>query len=209
MKILKIFFVLLSMATLMYGCGFTNRGALNNNLWNTQVSLDNVPYKMIGTVKGYSRSTYVFGIGGMSATSLYNSANSDMINHANLKDNQAIIYTTTVASRHGAFPLFWREEAVAYGILIEFAGGCRSHLSSADADQPEIIPDIIMNAYPNGDFKIVGFKGKYGIMNLRNDVVITYDYDEILEVYGRPDRFARVVQNNRDFLIDKDGNEIR
>ena len=108
------------LALLLSGCGFTRRLPSNGDNWNTNVNLGEVNYRIIGKVTGHSKSTYILGIGGMSGRALYSSARADMIKNAELKDNRAIIYSNTTESMSGLPPLFWQNEAVSSGILIEF-----------------------------------------------------------------------------------------
>lgn len=76
---------------LLSSCGITGRFPLNADNWNTNVTLNDARYRIVKTVTGHSGSTYVLGIGGMSGKALYSSARADMLKHARLKDNQAII----------------------------------------------------------------------------------------------------------------------
>ncbi len=89
---------------------------------------------------------YVLGIGGMSGKALYSSARADMLKHARLKDNQAIIYTNTVVSTSGVPPFFWQNEAVASGILIEFLDGTDCAAESERQTAPNATEDSTRTA---------------------------------------------------------------
>ena len=126
---------------LLSSCGITGRFPLNADNWNTNVTLNDARYRIVKTVTGRSGSTYVLGIGGMSGKALYSSARADMLKHAGLKDNQAIIYTNTVVSTSGIPPFFWQNEAVASGILIEFLDGTDSAAESERQTAPNATED--------------------------------------------------------------------
>ena len=78
---------------------------------------------MIKKVTGEWSATYVFGLGGTSREALANNSLAKMIDNAQLKDNQAIINTTTAASTtYILYPIFTEITSVSTGYVIEFVG---------------------------------------------------------------------------------------
>ena len=133
----RIFSVAL-LELLSNSCDITNRRSINSDNWNTNVSLGDAHYKIIGKVTGHSQSSYILGLGGTSSRALYSSAREDMIERACLKDNQAIIYINTTLSQSGFPPFFWTHEAVASGILIEFMDKDDNHTDTSLGYAPSI-----------------------------------------------------------------------
>lgn len=119
---MKTFFIYstLSLAFLMTSCGMAREATQNHNQQQTEVVLAKNNYKVIGTVKGESKQTYVFGIGGMSKKSLNQSALTEMYKNANLTGSQAVINVTIQYKNKMITPLYIQSKAIAYGTVIEF-----------------------------------------------------------------------------------------
>ncbi len=89
----------------------------------TNVVLKENNFKMIKKVTGEWSASYVLGLGGTSRESLANNSLAKMIENAQLKDNQAIINTTTAASTtYILYPIFSEITSVSTGYVIEFIG---------------------------------------------------------------------------------------
>lgn len=89
----------------------------------THVLLKEANYKIVKKVSGEWSTSYVLGLGGTSRSELANNSVAAMIEKAQLKDNQAIINTTTAVSTKYIFGNLYTEiNAVTTGYVIEFVG---------------------------------------------------------------------------------------
>ena len=87
----------------------------------TNVILKENNYRMIKKVTGEWSASYILGLGGTSRETLANNSLAIMIENAQLKDNQAIISTTTAASTtYILYPFFTEITSVSTGYVIEF-----------------------------------------------------------------------------------------
>ena len=87
----------------------------------TDVVLSKNNYKIIGPVKGYYNTYYIFGLGGLSSNALKDNAANDMFNNAKLKDGQAVIninYSSSIA--YHFFGVLIEKSVEANGTIIEF-----------------------------------------------------------------------------------------
>ncbi len=111
--------VLCAVAFALTGC--TGVSMLNHNSINqTEVVLQKNNYKVVKTVEGTVTSTYVFGIGGYSETSLKDNAVNQMYRNADLKDGQAVININTTVSIYTVLGVYTEKSATAYGTVIQF-----------------------------------------------------------------------------------------
>lgn len=104
---------------LLTSCGISRDATSNLNQIQTSVVLSQNNYKVVKTVSGESKQTYILGIGGLSKKSLKESAMSEMMENADLKDSQAII-NTNVHFRTQFYFLWGKRKAIAHGTVIEF-----------------------------------------------------------------------------------------
>lgn len=199
-------------ALLPYGCGITNRRPINGDNWNTNVSLGDTPYKIIGKVTGHSQSSYVFGFGGVSSRALYSSARENMIGSACLKDNQAIIYTNTTQSQSGFPPFFWTHEAVASGILIEFVDKDDNRTDASSGHAPTIpVTDsaaVETSASSRYDDNAAKTPVRY-----KNTSVVSLERDSIDDSYviynsQKTDDYVMISKDGRFGIADNDGHII-
>lgn len=102
------------------------------NAPQTNVILKENNFRILKKVTGEWSATYVLGLGGTSRETLANNSLAKMIENAQLKDNQAIINTTTAASTiYILFPLYTEVTSVSTGYVIEFIGHSTNNLSSS------------------------------------------------------------------------------
>lgn len=102
------------------------------NAPQTNVILKENNYRILKKVTGEWSATYVLGLGGTSRETLANNSLAKMIENAQLKDNQAIINTTTAASTtYIFFPLYAEVTSVSTGYVIEFIGHSSNNQSSS------------------------------------------------------------------------------
>lgn len=95
----KVCYLLLAfLLAFLSSCNYNTTSYSNVDAVNTIVDLSNTDYEILGVVEGYSKQTYVFGIGGLSKKSLLDNAKADMYRNADLKDGEAIIYPSTTTS---------------------------------------------------------------------------------------------------------------
>lgn len=111
--------MLVSVVMMCVGCGVMSNMATNTNLTQTNVELSAANYRVIGTVSGTATNHYIFGIGGLSKSALANNSYANMVENANLRDNQAIINVST-AERVKAYVVYTKREMVTSGVVIEF-----------------------------------------------------------------------------------------
>lgn len=116
-KILMVLVCALSL-TLTSCIGF---GSLAHESVNkTEVVLQKNNYKIVKNVEGYTRSWYLFGIGGNSSYTLKENAVNEMFKNANLTGSQAIINISTTVSTHTIMGVYTERKVTAFGTVIEF-----------------------------------------------------------------------------------------
>ena len=108
------------MAMLCSSCGISRQAATNSNVAQTQVVLAKNNYKVIGTVTGESSQDYWFGIGGLSKSSLNQSAMADMYRNADLEGKSRAIINVSVVYKNKYILIYSGVKAIATGTLIEF-----------------------------------------------------------------------------------------
>lgn len=97
----------------------------------TNVVLKENNFKMLKKVTGEWSATYILGLGGTSREALASNSVAEMIDKAQLKDNQALINTTTAVSTKYIFGNLYTEiTAVSTGYVIEFASSISSESTS-------------------------------------------------------------------------------
>ena len=107
------------LSLLLTSCGVAWEATNNQNQIQTQVVLSQKHYRIVKTISGESKQTYVLGIGGLSKKSLSESAMSDMMKNANLQEPQATI-NTNVQYKNQFYFLWCTKHAIANGTVIEF-----------------------------------------------------------------------------------------
>lgn len=108
-------------ALLLSSCGVSLEPTRNYNMSQTNVTLSRANFRIIGQVQGESSQIYILGIGGLSASSLRESATSEMYKNARLTGSQAIINTNIVNKSTAILPpLYYSTTAIATGTIIEF-----------------------------------------------------------------------------------------
>ena len=108
-----------ALSLLFTSCSLSRESTTNLNQIQTQVVLNQKNYRIVKAVSGESKQNYVLGIGGLSRKSLTESAMSEMIKNADLKESQAIINTNVQYKNQ--FYIFWgKKKAIAHGTVIEF-----------------------------------------------------------------------------------------
>ena len=100
-------------------CGTSRQATSNVNQVQTEVVLAKKNYNVIGTVSGVCSQNYVFGIGGLSKSSMANSAVAEMYRNANLTGSQAII-NTNVSYKNKMILVYTQAKCIASGTVIEF-----------------------------------------------------------------------------------------
>ena len=107
-------------SAMLTSCAISNEATSNLNQIQTSVVLGQNNYKVVGTVTGESKQTYVFGIGGLSKKSLKQSAMSEMLKSADLKGGARAIINTNVQYKKQIYPFWGKCKAIATGTVIEF-----------------------------------------------------------------------------------------
>lgn len=102
-------------------CGISDHLSSNQNQNQTSVVLREANYKVVGTVTERVKQKYVFGLGGITAKALRESALSKMMNKADLKNGaRAIINTNVQTSVKMITPIYMERTVTAQGTIIEF-----------------------------------------------------------------------------------------
>ncbi|MBD0831315.1 DUF6567 family protein [Aestuariibaculum sediminum] len=118
MKKITLLFALLTILTT--SCATHNGLTRNMNQNNTEVVLSQNNFKIIKTVKGFAKATYILGIGGHSKNGLVSEAKSNMLENANLEGTSRAIINETVEIKGSAFPFVGTHKVIVSGQIIEF-----------------------------------------------------------------------------------------
>lgn len=114
-----LIYCVLGVSLLCTSCGLSRQASSNLNLSQTEVILAKKNYKIIGTVSGECIQNYVLGIGGLSSSSMAQSAVASMYRNANLKGSQAII-NTNICYKNKFIIVYSQVKCIASGTIIEF-----------------------------------------------------------------------------------------
>ena len=119
----KVIFVSFLAATILSlsSCGTSSNLISNQNQNQTSVVLSQNNFRVVGTAKGEVKSTYVFGIGGLSKRSLRENAMGAMMKSADLKDGSKAIINANVTEKNTfVLPFFCKRVITAEGLIIQF-----------------------------------------------------------------------------------------
>jgi hypothetical protein len=118
----KIFLVTsLFTVILLSGCGI-NSGLINQfNVHgaNTNVILQENNFKVVGTVSGGAKDTYILGFGGLTRD-LVSTAKQNMIDNAELDGTSRAVINVTIEEHHALFVILVEKTIIAHGTVIEF-----------------------------------------------------------------------------------------
>lgn len=121
MALLKLFFGLFILMTIVSSCGTQSQIVSNENVNQTTVGLNRKNYKVVDVVTGKASNTYIFGIGGMSKKALMESAKLKMYDINYLKGKSAAYANMTTESRISKFlPFYYKRTIISSAILVEF-----------------------------------------------------------------------------------------
>ncbi len=117
----KTLLILFFSAILFTSCGISASVVGNGTTTLTTVELSKKNFKILDKVSGKSSNTYIFGIGGLSNTSVLENAKSKMFDNANLKGGAKTIANITYDAHYSfVFPIFMKKTITASGYVIEF-----------------------------------------------------------------------------------------
>ena len=119
----KNLFLAAFISLLMSSCiGLHNTGLTGNSkVYETRVELNKKNFKVIARVKGESRATYVFGIGGVSKNALVEEARADMLSKADIIGGaRAIINETVETKLTSYFGVVLEKKIIVSASIIEF-----------------------------------------------------------------------------------------
>ncbi len=116
---MKKSFLVLSVL-LITGCGVSNFNHSNIGESRTNVHLDNANFIDIRQVTGKATSTYILGIGGLSAKVATETAIADMFKNAELTDSQTIVNIHVNTHIGTVLGIFTRITHTATGQIIQF-----------------------------------------------------------------------------------------
>lgn len=112
--------IMIALCAILSSCSISHDATSNQNLIQTSVVLDQKNYKVIGNVTGTSEQNYIFGIGGLSSKSLRESAMSNMLQNADLKNEARAIINTNIYYKNEFYVVWRKRTAIATGTIIEF-----------------------------------------------------------------------------------------
>jgi len=121
MKKISTYSIMLFLAAFISSCGIGAAYITNHNQNATEVHLSGNNFKVIDQVSGSSDASYVFAIGGMHKSQLYENAYSSMLKKANLLNgSKAIINVMTEEHVSGFAPFFIKRTITVSAQVIEF-----------------------------------------------------------------------------------------
>lgn len=130
---LRTFAIIPLIVMLLSSCGINTTMVQSLNLNQTQVTLDQANFVVVGQVTGKDSATYILGIGGLRNRSTLQNAHSDMLKRADLSGkSRAIInvtYETHIANVLG--PIYLKKTVYVHGLVVEFVG----HVNQGPADR--------------------------------------------------------------------------
>ena len=118
---MKKFTILFGLLTILTTSCATHNGLTKNiNQNNTEVVLSKNNFKIIKSVKGSAKATYIFGIGGHSKNGLVAEAKANMLENAKLEGTSRAIINETVEIKGSAFPFVGVYKVIVSGQIVEF-----------------------------------------------------------------------------------------
>ncbi len=121
MKKISHYTVLLLLTAFLSSCGINTALVANHNQNATEVQLKENNFKVVDQISGSSETFYVFAIGSMSKTQLYENAYSAMLKKANLLNgSKAIINVMTEEQVSGFAPFYVRRTITVSAQVVEF-----------------------------------------------------------------------------------------
>lgn len=111
------------MASLLFlnSCGVNNALVVNHNQNATNVQLSGKNYEVLEKVTGSAEVEYIFLIGGMNRTQLYNNAYADMVSKANLMQGSRALINIVMEDHAGGVPPFYVKRTITVSAhVIEF-----------------------------------------------------------------------------------------
>lgn len=124
----KLFNAIVAVAViaLCNGCGITLPAVMNHNYSTSNIEkrLQTDDYRIVRRVEGSASAVYVLEIGGLSrkAARAYTRSYDDMVENAQLEDNQAVINVVTEDRAVSVLGLVTVRKTVSSGTVIEFTG---------------------------------------------------------------------------------------
>ncbi len=87
---------------------------------STEVHLSSNNFKVLTSVRGESKTTYVFGIGGLSKRGLIAKARAAMLSKSDIVGGPKAIINETIEIKHSFFPIVRTYEVIVSGHIVEF-----------------------------------------------------------------------------------------
>jgi len=106
---------------MMTSCGVNNAIIANLNQNTTEVQLSRNNFKVVDKVKGTAEVKYIFLIGGMRKTQLYENAYANMMNKADLTNGSRALVNITTEEHVGGVPPFYLVRTITVSAhVVEF-----------------------------------------------------------------------------------------
>lgn len=116
----KLGLLLIGSIFIFSSCALHNGLTYNTNNHTTEVVLTKKNFRIVQSVQGDSKATYVFGIGGLSKNALIAEAKTEMLLKANLIGSSKAIINETVEVKSSFFPIFRVYKVFVSAHVIEF-----------------------------------------------------------------------------------------
>lgn len=107
-------------AIMATSCTTTSRLASNRNTTTTNVELSQSNFNVIKNVEGKEKSTFIFGIGGLSGRAVRENSYAEMMKNANLQKSQAVVNVQTSIKRQIITPLYVKVITTTTAQVVEF-----------------------------------------------------------------------------------------
>lgn len=121
MRIFLFVSLIAASAICLSSCGTSDNLISNQNQNQTSVVLSQNNYKIVSGATGTVKSTYVFGIGGLSKKSMRRNAMGEMMKSADLKGGaRAVVNANVTEKLRMITPFYIQRVMVAEGTVIEF-----------------------------------------------------------------------------------------
>jgi hypothetical protein len=121
MKKISIYSVMLLLIAIISSCGIGTALVTNHNQNVTQVHLSGNNFKVIERVSGNSETSYVFALGGIKRTQLYENAYADMLKKANLLNSSKVIINIITEEHISGFAPFYVKRIITVSAqVVEF-----------------------------------------------------------------------------------------
>ncbi len=120
MKVIKSLAFVVLTSVLFSSCGTHLPMTYNTNQHVTNVELSKKNFKVVASVKGEAKATYILGIGGLKKKTLIENAKADMLKNTDLVGTSRAIVNETVEIHIRNYFVVMQYRVVVSGHVVEF-----------------------------------------------------------------------------------------